>query len=321
MAPIAHGRTGTLRLGKQADFVTPAPASPAYTQLPFYTHSLGLEGPLDDDPVLSRDAVLDPSTPAPGLKNHGGALSVPVDLNQLGHWLRLVFGAPVTTDDTGGDFTHVFKSGAIELPAGTIEMQARSDVVLQHVGCMIDTWAMSTQRQAGYGRADFTIVGRTENRLSAPVDSDAAAVAEARIPAFTGTLKIDDVAAAAVTDANFTYANALAPHEGLDAAGLQTGYDTGMRAFTGQLTARFTDTVLYADAEAASALSLEFLWSLAANKSLSVKAGVARLERARIGVDGPGGIQVPYSFKAETDPDEAAKAMLVVTLKNQVAAY
>ena len=241
---IAHGRLSALRMKPQSAFETPATAAPAYVQLPYYTHSLGMAKPLEDDPVLSQDGVRDPSEHAPGLPGHDGQLTVPVDLNQAGFWLRMLLGAPTTTDDGGGDFTHVFKSGAADLPFNTIEMDTAANVVLQHIGVMAESWGMNTQRQSGYGRMDLSMVGREEKRLTSAVDADAGTIALERVPAFTGVVKVDDALVGSITEANFTYANNLEGHEGLDAAGLQTGYDTGVPAFTGGLNARFVDTAL-----------------------------------------------------------------------------
>lgn len=39
-----------------------------------------------------------------------GDAVVPLDLTNIGHWLRMLLGSPTTTGTT--DFTHVFKSGS-----------------------------------------------------------------------------------------------------------------------------------------------------------------------------------------------------------------
>jgi hypothetical protein len=44
-----------------------------------------------------------------------------VDLNNIGHWLRLLLGPPITTG-TSPNFTHSFGSGASALPSNSIEI-------------------------------------------------------------------------------------------------------------------------------------------------------------------------------------------------------
>jgi hypothetical protein len=46
---------------------------------------------------------------------------VPVDVINIGHWLRLLLGAPTTTGTTP-NYTHSFGSGAATLPSQAIEV-------------------------------------------------------------------------------------------------------------------------------------------------------------------------------------------------------
>ena len=316
---IPFGRTSWLRKKAQADFTTPAAGN--YQNIAYYTQSLGSETPLEDDPVLSQNGVRDPNDPAPGLTNHSGDIEVPLDLDQIGFWLTSLLGLPETTDDTGGNYTHVFKSGAETLPADTIEIALKANLFLQHVGCMVNTLSISTQRQAGYGRVRLGLLGHAENKLTATAAGVPVAGVIERVPAFTGRVLIGDVAVASVTQAELTYANNLEGHEGLRADGLQSGFDTGVPAFSGSMTLRFTDTALYDQGKAMTADSLEFEWAKSATKSLSFKSGRAFIEKFKVPVNGPNGVSVNANWRAALDPNEAGKEMLIVTLKNQHESY
>ena len=62
-----------------------------------------------------------PAAPFLDIVTVQGQAVVPVDLVNIGHWLRLLPGAPTTTG-TSPNFSHTFGSGAAALPSNSIEI-------------------------------------------------------------------------------------------------------------------------------------------------------------------------------------------------------
>ncbi|MGK7865352.1 phage tail tube protein [Falsiroseomonas sp. E2-1-a4] len=90
----------------------------------------GPPGPRGDDDLLWRSHS--PASPPRSRRPHppswrwarwrgaAGAGTVPVDLISIGHWLRLLLGAPVTTGST--NFIHTFGLGVASLPSNVKEI-------------------------------------------------------------------------------------------------------------------------------------------------------------------------------------------------------
>ncbi|MEQ9518117.1 MAG: phage tail tube protein [Parvibaculum sp.] len=291
-----------------------------YAKLAFYSSTLAASRPLEEDPVLGRGAW-DPADAVEGVTDHAGQLAVPLCVNQLGHWFTLLLGEPVTTDDTGGDYTHVWKSGGLTLVNGVAELELRNDIVHQHIGLMANSLSLSTARSGGYGRANFDLVGQKEVKLGASAAGVPTSVPLDQLLAFKGQLLIDDVAVASVTQADLSFTNNLSGQEGLNVEGLQSGFERGVPAATGSLTARYTDATLFDMSDQHTPFALELKWAKAANKSLSIRAGRVKMPKAQVGLQGPGGVSVSYNFTGAADPAEADGRMLVVTLKNQTLGY
>jgi hypothetical protein len=97
------------------------PPSGNWRRMPFLSINLGAELPLLDNDVIGVGTNRDPGAPFLDTVTVRGQAVVPVDLANIGHWLRLLFGAPTTTG-TNPNFTHTFGSGAASLPSNSIEI-------------------------------------------------------------------------------------------------------------------------------------------------------------------------------------------------------
>lgn len=64
----------------------------------------------------------DPTQPFQDVINVDGDMAVPVDMRNIGLWLKAVFGAPATTDNEDGSFTHTFESGKTSVPSYSLEV-------------------------------------------------------------------------------------------------------------------------------------------------------------------------------------------------------
>ena len=92
-----------------------------WRRVPFLSCNLGAEQPLLDADVIGLGGNRDPTAPFFDTVTVEGDVVVPVDLINIGHWLRLLLGAPTTTG-TNPNFIHTFGSGAATLPSQAIEI-------------------------------------------------------------------------------------------------------------------------------------------------------------------------------------------------------
>ncbi|MBC7282673.1 phage tail tube protein [Hoeflea sp.] len=299
-----------------------AAAGGTYTEVPFYTHGLSRNKPLEDDPVIGERLVRAPHAKVDGLVDHGGQWVCPFDLGNIGLYLRGLLGEPVTTG-LADDYTHVFKPGSGELLSHTLQIRAAAGRFLQHRGLAVEGLSGSLAREGGYKRLNVDFKGADETVLGA---SAAGIVAPAltvdRLPGFRGSIKRDGVAMASVISANWNYVNNLEPYDAPDSATV-AGYDPGIPAFTASLTARQTADghALYDLANAGTRFTLDIAWTLSATKSLAFTVGNALLTPSSAPVNGPGGQQYQFDLSAEPDDTEADDAFFVATLKNQIASY
>ncbi|MBX3488866.1 phage tail tube protein [Parvibaculum sp.] len=315
-------------LGPESAFGLPA-AEDSYRRVPFYTHGLSRNKAREDDPVLGMDLGRRPHESVEGLPDHGGPMSVPFDLGNLGLYLRAAMGVPVTAEDVEpegevpGDYTHVFKSRGLVLPSHTLIVRRRADRFDRHTGLMLNGLAGAVAREGGYRRLNLDWKGSNETILAASgAGTVQGALTVDRIMGFKGQIRKDASAMASVTAASWNFVNNLT---GFDVPDQETvgGYDPGRPAFTGEVTARTTAAgdALYDLANAGTHFVLELVWSLAANRSLTFRAGRAVLEPSSSPVNGPDGQERSFRFRCDPDPDETDGAFLVATLKNHVASY
>ena len=304
-------------------------AEDSFRQVPFYTHGLSRNKTLEDDPLLSTGLGRAPDESVEGLPDHGGPMVVPFDLGNLGLYLRGAMGVPATTEDvapvgeTPGDYTHVFKARSLALPSHTLIIRRRADLFDRHTGLMVNGLSGAVAREGGYRRLNIDFKGATETVLTASgAGTVQAALTVDRIMGFRGQIRKDGTAMASVTAASWNFSNNLEPFDAPDQEE-PGGYDPGRPGFTGELTARTTAAgdALYALADAGTHFALELVWSLAANRQIAFRAGRTRLEPSSRTVNGPGGQQVQFRFRADPDPEEADGAFLVATLKNHIASY
>lgn len=91
-----------------------------YRRLPVKSFSLAPTENIQQEVVLSSAATTrDPMDPYRDFIDIAGDAVVPLDLTNIGHWLRMLRGAPITSGST--NFTHVFRSGSNALPSAAFE--------------------------------------------------------------------------------------------------------------------------------------------------------------------------------------------------------
>jgi hypothetical protein len=90
----AYGWNARLIIGFETVYGMP-PASGAFHLVPFVSSELDSAQGLIESNVLGLGR--DPTQPYQDVINVDGDIVIPVDLRNIGHWLKAVFGAPTTT--------------------------------------------------------------------------------------------------------------------------------------------------------------------------------------------------------------------------------
>lgn len=292
-----------------------APAS-GYTQLPFISTTLGASQPLLDDDILGLGR--DPQAPIKDAVTVDGDHVIPVDSDGLGYWLKLLFGAPVTTGTTPK--IHTFNSGNWTLPSASIEVQM-PDVpsFAMYSGVKADRLSISMAR-AGLLQATVGLIGQGESLAASTAAGSLAQLAtQQRFGSFNGAIKRDTVTLANIETAEINYLNNLDRIETIRNDGKIDGLDPSKAMMNGNIVARFADTTLLTQAQNGSPCVLEFSWTIGANAILTITAHAVYLPVPKREVTGPGGVRVTFDWQAAKAVSPARMATVVLT--NTVASY
>lgn len=294
---------------------------------------------LDFDPGTGSDLVSDPSIgfghremldPFRGPKVYKPKLSVPVDVRNIGRWLKLAFGSYAVTGSSPL-YTHTFKAvAASALPsfsceAGYPDAKAGAGVWLGYTGCVIDTLDLDLS-PGGTPKLSMGLIAQQEAENTASLGGTPTVKAYTPFSQVLGTLRIDSAGVTTpasaipnVTGATLKMANNIDAPNGVANGGLIIGGDVGQVMLSGDVTARLDDTVLFDLANQAGFGSLEFGYYIASNQSLSFTMPRLSWAKPSVGIKGPDGIDVKYPWQASRDATAAAS--VIVTLVNDVATY
>ena len=135
----AHGARAQMSLAFETVYGT-APTT-GFKTVPFASTTLRSEQPLIASGPLGQGR--DPLAPIKGAVTPDGDVLVPIDVENLGLWLKATFGAPTSSGTTTK--THTFQSGNWTLPSMAIET-AMPEVprYAVYTGCVCDqlAWQM-----------------------------------------------------------------------------------------------------------------------------------------------------------------------------------
>lgn len=292
-----------------------------YRKLPVKSFSLAPTENLQQDFVLSSPAATrDPMDPFRDFVELAGDAVVPLDLTNLGHWLRMLLGSPTTTGAT--DFTHVFKSGSNALPSAAFE-KVYGDISGAHegyLGVRANTLNMPIQPS---GAADATIgmmgLSHTPNLTSAPGTPTTAAFE--RFQRFQGSVSRNGSALPAFMTGVLTFSNGMEAVKAVRNDRRIEGIDWGETSaqFDGTVRLTTANAVILTDAIAGTPCALSYLLQITAVKSLLIELPRVTLTPTGPRLEGPMGIDLPV--KGIASFDATAVCMLRATLKNQTATY
>lgn len=291
-----------------------APGS-GYTRMPFASTTLGSAQPLLNSELLGYGR--DPLAPIKDAVTVDGDISVPIDAEAWGFWLKAAFGNPDTTGDD--PYTHVFESGAWTLPSLSIEKGLPEVPRFEmFTGCMVNSLSWQMQR-SGLLTATVGIIAQGETPAGTTQAGSPSSIALHRFGHFHGTVSRESAALGNVISTTLTYSNNLDRIETIRADGKIDGSDPSMASLTGQTVMRFADATLLTQAINGAPCELEFAYAIPAGPSFNFKAHAVYLPRPRVEIPGPQGVQVTFDWQAALDP--VVGHMCTATLVNERATY
>jgi len=312
----ATGANSKIHMAVETTYGTPPGGN--WRLMPIVNFDLGAEQPFIDADVIGLATNRDAAPPFLDVVTVQGRAEVPVDLEYIGDWLRLLFGPPTTTG-TAPDFQHVFVSGASPLPSNSIE-QAMPDVPDYDVfaGVRADTWQIDFS-PSGAATTTFSLIAQSSTRSSTssagtPTTRDYTAFNKAQ-----GVIRRNNVPIAQITGGQLSYSNGIEIVRTIRNDRKIEGADPGISRATGQITSRFENTVLLDDAVNNTPIALEFEYRISATRRLTVTLHRTYLALAKTPIQGPQGIEATIDFRGAFDP--VAGRMLTVTLRNAVSSY
>ncbi|MBS7790316.1 hypothetical protein KTR66_09930 [Roseococcus sp. SDR] len=287
-----------------------------WRRMPFMSVDLGAEQPLLDNDIIGAGNNRDPAAPFQDTVTVQGQAVVPVDLINIGHWLRLLLGAPTTTG-TNPNFIHTFGSGGSALPSNAIEI-AYPDVPSFDVctGVRADTMEIDFS-PTGAATATFGLMAQGSVRGGA---SSAGTPTSAAITLFNkaqGSITRTGSPLAQVTGARVSFSNNMEMVRTIRADRRIEGVDPGIARATGQITTRFENTTLLTQAQDGTAAEFAFAYTINANRSLTVTLHEVYLALAKTPIEGPAGVEATFDFRAAFNT--AATRMMTAVLRNDQA--
>jgi hypothetical protein len=286
-----------------------------YWKLPFVSTTLGSEqGLIANDLIgLGRD----PSAPIRDVIKVEGDIVVPVDVRNIGMWLKALLGSATTTGT--GTLTHTFISGKSSLPSLSVET-GLPDIPAWFVasGVMVNSLQVGFAR-SGAANATVGLIAQGEVKQAVTLDTTPTTRDILRFNQFQGSIKKGSTALGNVVSAQLTYSNNLERIETIRSDGKIEGADPTVASLTGNLEVRFADTQLIDAATNNTPLDLTFSYTIDATKRLTFIAHEVYLPKPKVSISGPGGIQATFEWQAAKNV--AANKMLTVELVNDVTSY
>jgi hypothetical protein len=291
-----------------------APVS-GFRTIPFASTSLGAERPLIENEMLGFGR--DPLAPQRDAITVDGDMVIPVDVENLGLWLKAAFGAPTTTGTTPK--VHTFQSGAWALPSMALEV-AMPEVprYALYSGVMVNTLAWSMGR-SGLLTGTVGLMAQKETIATVTAAGTPTALAYQRFGHFNGAITRDGSPLGSVISAEITYANNLDPVAVIRADGAVDGFDPMVASLSGSLVARFDSAALITQAISGAPCELKFAYDMGANAKFEFTAHAVYLPQPRTPIEGPGGVQVTFAWQAARAVSPARLCTAVLT--NTVASY
>lgn len=310
----AYGWNAKLLIAEESTYGTLS--SGTYTQVPFASSAIDSEQGLISSNVLGLGR--DPTTPFQDVINVDGDLSVPVDLRNIGIWLKAIFGTATTTEDDG-TYTHTFESGKTTLPSYSLELGlAEVPEFIRFLGVRANSVAFNFAR-SGEAQATISLMAQGETSATTTIAASPAVNTYTRFSQFQGFIRSNGQALANVTSASLTYSNNLEKIETIRSDGKVEAIDLGVASLSGSIAVRYGDNALMDMARAGTPVDLELGYQVSATQKLVITCHEVYLPKPKRSVSGPGGVECSYDFQGAKDA--TLGKMVTVQLINDVETY
>jgi hypothetical protein len=310
----AYGWNAQLLIAEEGEYGV-MPES-GYRKIPFISSSLDSEQNLVSSSVLGLGR--DPTQPFQDVINVDGDMVVPVDVRNIGVWLKAIFGTPSTTEDNG-TYTHVFESGKTAIPSYSLEVGLPEvPQFIRFLGTRANSIAFNFQR-SGEAQVTLNLIAQCENGATSAIDAAPDTFKYTRVSQFQGYIKSGGEFLANITAASATYSNNLEKIETIRNDGVVEAIDLGVAGLSGSISARYGDNVLLDKARAGTPVDLELGYQLSDSMKLVIECHEVYLPKPKRSIDGPNGIECSYDFQGAKS-DELGK-MMTIKLVNDVEEY
>ena len=310
----AYGWNAKLLIAEESTYGTLSEGT--YTQVPFISSTVDSEQGLISSNVLGLGR--DPTTPFQDVINVEGELAVPVDLRNIGIWLKAVFGAPTTNAGTGY-FMHTFESGKVALPSYSLEVGLPEvPEFIRFLGARANSIAFNFAR-SGEAQATVAIMAQSETAAATSIAAEPAVKNYTRFSQFQGYIKSFGQTLANVTSASVTYSNNLEKIETIRSDGKVEAIDLGVASLSGSIAVRYGDNSLMDKARAGIPVDLELGYQLSNTQKLMITCHEVYLPKPKRSLNGPGGVECTYDFQGAKNA-ELGK-MVTIQLLNDVEEY
>jgi hypothetical protein len=310
------GYKGRVVIDFETAFKT-APTTPAGLVMPFNTESLA--GSRAQNTAATITGRRDPAEPFDGNLDVSGSITVPVDAVAFPYWLKAMFGAPATTDNGDGSYTHVFTPAEVQ-PSLVYEKRfADTSSVLAYAkyqGVKVGSMSITI---GGDGElvATIELMGATEEFSPTPYDAAPTALALARFMNFqaviseggtplTGTLTTVDMKIGCGLDGD-TYT--------IGDQGTRGDINEGTLELSGTVNGLFRDTsyALLQKAIDSTESSMKVAFTSGSNV-LEFYHPEIKYGRKAPAIDGPKGVKIALPYQAYFgDATEGTSTQISVT--------
>lgn len=288
-----------------------------YRQIPFISSSLDSEQGLISSNVLGLGR--DPTQPFQDVINVDGDMVVPVDMRNIGLWLKAIFGIPTTSETEDGAYSHDFESGKTSIPSYSIEVGLPEiPQFIRFMGVRANSIAFNFQR-SGEAQVTVNLMAQGETGATTTINSAPEVFNYTRVSQFQGYIKSGGELLANITSASVTYSNNLEKIETIRSDGKVEAIDLGVASLSGSISAKYADNILLDKARSGTPVDIELGYQLSETLKLVITCHEVYLPKPKRSVDGPGGIECSYDFQGAKD--QTLDKMMTVTLVNDVEGY
>lgn len=309
----AMGPASQLALSFETTWGT-APGS-GFMLLPYETCSLGQTQPLEKADVLGFGR--EGQVVQPGPATDDGTVTIPLDIEALGVWLKLMFGTPTTTQ-TNTLYSHVFTSGGDLLPSASIEVgYLRNSQYAMNVGVVGSKLSLTFAPGKARPQAKIDLIGKQESWATASNAGTTTQFNRGEFINWSGAATKDGNPFADILNATFVFDNKYAPDRTIGGGETISTLDPGMFDASGTLSLIFRDTTLITAAQAGTTTAITTTWSRGDGTSLTLSLPVVHLSRPKAEISGPAGLKTDFAWSAT----KGTGAIATLTLVNGVATY